>query len=93
MDSGQLLLTIAITITTILVVLTGIQMLFALKELRRAIKKSGNMIWRLDKHQEKEPAKKDHGKKQATIHSVLDKIRILVPSSEAKNKRFFIKEK
>jgi hypothetical protein len=93
MESSQLLLTIAITITTILVVLTGLQLMFVLKELRRALKESKHSIWRPDKHEEKETRHvKDHSKKMVSIHSVLDKIRILAPSHSSKNKKFFIKE-
>lgn len=92
METSQLLLTIAITVTTILVVLTGLQLLFALKELRKALKESKQSIWKLEAKEEKEVKHKGHTKKQATMHSVLDKIRILVPTSTSKNKRFFIKE-
>lgn len=92
MDSSQLLLTVAITITTILVVLTGLQLLFAVKELRQAIKATGNMIWKLDRPQEKEVRHKSHPKKQATLHAVLDKIRFLAPNQGNRSKKFFIKD-
>ncbi len=93
MESSQLLLTIAITITTILVVLTGLQLMFVLKELRRALKDSKKAIWKFEEKSEDKTVKHAHHKKPATMHAVLDKIRILVPSDDTKNKRFFIKEK
>lgn len=94
MESSQLLLTIAITITTILVVITGLQLMFVLKELRKALKESKHAIWKIDKHEEKQLKHgKEHHRKSITIHSVLDKIRILSPSQTSGSKKFFIKEK
>lgn len=44
MDSTQFLLTIVLTVTTILLVVVGIQLIFVLKELRKALKKINVII-------------------------------------------------
>lgn len=44
MDSTQLLLTVVLTITTILLVVVGIQLVFVLKELRKTLQKVNFII-------------------------------------------------
>lgn len=44
MDTTQLLLTITLTITTILLVVIGIQLIFVLRELRKSLKKVNGVI-------------------------------------------------
>ncbi len=44
MDTTQLLLTVVLTVTTILLVIIGIQLIFVLKELRTTIKKVNGII-------------------------------------------------
>lgn len=95
MDAPQFLLIVAITITTILVVITGLQLIFVLRELRTAIKKNGHLLIHLEKKEDKveKTKEKKYQKKPTTLHSILGKIRILTPSHSSKNKRFFIKDK
>lgn len=88
-----MLLIVAITVTTILVVVTGLQLIFVLRELRAAIKKNGHVVSFDKKEAKDEKAKeKKYQKKPSTLHSIIGKIRLLAPSSSHKNKRFFIKE-
>lgn len=95
MDAPQFLLIVAITVTTILVVVTGLQLIFVLKELRTAIQKNGHLLTNLDKKEVKEEKAKEkkYQKKLSTLHSILGKIKLLAPSHSSKNKRFFIKER
>lgn len=44
MDTTQLLLTVVLTVTTILLVVVGIQLIFVLKELRKTLKKVNAII-------------------------------------------------
>jgi len=43
MDTTQLLLTVVLTVTTILLVIIGIQLIFVLKELRRVLKRANQL--------------------------------------------------
>lgn len=49
MDSTQLLLTVVLTVTTILLVVIGIQLVFVLKELRKTLKKVNEIISNFEK--------------------------------------------
>ncbi|OGK09252.1 hypothetical protein A2767_06945 [Candidatus Roizmanbacteria bacterium RIFCSPHIGHO2_01_FULL_35_10] len=49
MDSTQLLLTVVLTVTTILLVVIGIQLVFVLKELRKTLKKVNDIIENFEK--------------------------------------------
>jgi len=95
MDITQVLLIIALSITTILVVAVGLQLISTLKDFRRALKKTSNFIGDLEKR-EKKPAGKTEKtaslKKNISVHSIIDKIRILAPQNESKRKKFFIKD-
>jgi hypothetical protein len=44
MDTTQLLLTVVLTVTTILLVVIGIQLVFLLKEVRKTVKKVNGII-------------------------------------------------
>lgn len=44
MDSTQLLLTIVLSLSTILLIVIGLQLIFLLKELRQAIKNANKII-------------------------------------------------
>jgi hypothetical protein len=44
MDTTQLLLTVVLTVTTILLVVVGIQLVFLLKEVRKTVKKVNGII-------------------------------------------------
>lgn len=44
MDTTQLLLTIILTVSTIFVVIIGIQLILILKELRKSLKKVNNIV-------------------------------------------------
>jgi len=96
MDTNQLLIIIIITITTILMTIVGIQLIFLLKELRKTIKKIGDdfdilkeEVKEKNDHQEK----KLNNKKYLTIHSLLNKISFFSPKSPAKTKKLFVKDK
>ena len=49
MDTTQLLLTVVLTLTTVLLVVVGIQLVFVLKELRRALQKINGIIDNFEK--------------------------------------------
>jgi len=49
MDSTQLLLTVVLTVTTVLLVVVGIQLIFVLKELRKTLKKVNGIIENFEK--------------------------------------------
>lgn len=49
MDTTQLLLTVVLTITTILLVVVGIQLIFVLKELRAFLKKINGIVEAFEK--------------------------------------------
>lgn len=49
MDSTQLLLTVVLSVTTVLLVFIGIQLVFVLRELRKALKKVNNIIDNFEK--------------------------------------------
>jgi hypothetical protein len=44
MDTTQLLLTVVLTVTTILLVIVGIQLIFVLRDLRKTIRKINGII-------------------------------------------------
>jgi len=96
MEINQLLITVALTVTTLLVVAVGLQLIFALKELRTAIKKAGILIDDLEKEEMKFTQDKTKDKtlvkKHLALHSILDKMRILTPRHTAKTKKVFTKD-
>lgn len=49
MDTTQLLLTVALTVTTALLIVVGIQLIFVLKELRRILNKVNGVIENFEK--------------------------------------------
>lgn len=49
MDPTQLLLSVVLTVSTILLVIVGVQLIFVLKELRTAIKKINGIIASFEK--------------------------------------------
>lgn len=49
MDSTQLLLSVVLTVTTVLLVVVGIQLVFVLKELRKTLKKVNEIIENFEK--------------------------------------------
>lgn len=49
MDTTQVLLTVVLTITTIILVIVGIQLIFVLKELRKTLKTVNGIIDGLEK--------------------------------------------
>ncbi|MCL4364328.1 hypothetical protein M1328_03755 [Patescibacteria group bacterium] len=97
MDTTQLLLTVVLSVTTVLMIVVGLQLTFVLKELRKTIRKIGvfvDEIEEVESNKEASSQKKQqvHHKKMA-LHSILDKIRVLSPNLSLKTKRFFIKDK
>ena len=49
MDATQLLLTVVLTVTTVLLIVVGIQLIFVLKELRKTLKKVNGIIENFEK--------------------------------------------
>jgi len=49
MDTTQLLLTVVLTITTIFLVIVGIQLIFILRDFRRLLKKVNSIVDELEK--------------------------------------------
>ena len=49
MDTTQLLLTVVLTVTTILLVVVGIQLIFILKDFRKLLKRVNNIVDQLEK--------------------------------------------
>jgi len=49
METTQLLLTIVLTITTILLIVIGIQLIFILKDIRKLLKKVNNIVDEMEK--------------------------------------------
>ena len=49
MDTTQLLLSVVLTVTTILLIVVGIQLIFILKDLRQLLKKVNNIVDDLEK--------------------------------------------
>ena len=97
MDTPQFLLTAVLTITTVLFVIIGLQLVFVLKEIRSTVKKIGIFVQDLEDVETKKevsPEKKQLiKKKHLALHSIIDKMRILSPSLSLKTKKFFVKEK
>lgn len=93
MDSIQLLLIAVLIITTILMIVVGMQLILTLNEIRKTFKKTNNFKpEKINKHEIK--IKKSFDKrKYSGIHSVIDKIRILSPGSHIKRKKFFVKDR
>ncbi len=57
MDSTQLLLTVVLTVTTVLLVVVGIQLVFVLKEVRKTLQKVNGIV----EHFEKVGVSVEHG--------------------------------
>lgn len=97
MDTTQLLLTIILTITTVLSVVIGLQLIFVLREIRLTVKKIGTFVEELEEIESKKdfnPEKKQLiKKKHLALHTIIDKIRILSPNLSLKTKKFFVKER
>jgi len=92
MDNIQLLLIAILIITTILMIVVGMQLILTLSEIRKTFKTNGLRLEKVNKHEinaKKIPDKK----KYSGIHSIIDKIRILSPESHIKRKKFFVKDK
>lgn len=80
MDTTQFLLSIILTISTLILVVVGIQLIFILKELRKTIKKVRESLDE-DLHSATNETKNVHIKKRlhekrhATVHTILEKIK------------------
>jgi len=92
MDTTQFFLSIILTITTILLIIIGVQLIFILKELKKTIKKTGKFV--IDSEIVTASDKKDHHqkkqfveKKHSSFYSLLQKIKILSPPNP-KTKKF-----
>ncbi len=97
MDTTQLLLTIVLTVTTVLMVVIGLQLIFVLREIRKTIKKIGVFVDEIEEVESKKEVpnqkKQQLQKKHLALHSILDKIKFLSPSLSMKSKKFFVKER
>lgn len=49
MDTTQLLLTVVLTVTTVLLVVVGIQLIFVLKEIRKTLQKVNGIVENFEK--------------------------------------------
>lgn len=94
MDQTEIITIIIITITTILMIAIGIQLISLIRDLRKTIKK---IYYSLDEEDLKKiPHKtgdKKTNKKVLIINSILDKIKVLTPDLRNKPKKVFVKEK
>ena len=91
MDSIQLLLVAILIITTILMIVVGMQLILTLGEIRKTFKKTYNSKpEKINKHQTN-IKKAFNKKKYSGMHSIIDKIRILSPISRINRKKFFYK--
>ena len=88
MDFTQLLLNLALTITTILIVIVGLHLVFVLRTLRNMIKTDSYRNQERDKSLDKIVIKK-----HSALHSIINKVRFLSPQHNARTKKFFIKDK
>lgn len=97
MDTTQFLLTVILTVTTLLMVIIGIQLIFVLKELRKTIKKISIFVDDIEEAELKndlpDHKKQTIRKKGAVLHSLMDRIKFLSPNISLKTKKFFVKEK
>lgn len=87
MDTTQLLLSTAVTITTVLLIIVSLQLISLLKQLKSNIK-NDHVVKKL----ESPPAggKKDKAiKKKVNLTSLLEKIKILTPHNHSSKKKFF----
>ncbi len=94
MDTPQLYLIIILTITTALITIIGIQLIFVLKKSRKAIEKIIEFVdnfEELEKNQEEPTTKVE--KKISTIKAVIDKIKSISPSFYQKTKKIFKNKK
>ena len=90
MDSIQLLLIAVLIITTILMIVVGMQLIITLNEIRKTF--NGLKPEKANKH-ETNIKKSFNKRKYSGIHSIIDKIRILSPVSHSKRKKIFVKDK
>jgi len=90
MDTIQLLLIIILTITTILMIVVGVQLIVTLKEIRKSLLQT-----KKDHKLDNKQTQKDntHKKNHLSIHAVMGRINSLSPKLNEKNKKFFIKAK
>jgi hypothetical protein len=79
-------------ITTILMIVVGIQLVSTLNEIRKSLKTTNNL--KPDKTNKHQTDIRKHSDKRnySGIHSVIDKIRVLSPATQ-KRKKFFVKDR
>jgi len=93
MDSIQLLLIAVLIITTILMIVVGMQLIITLNEIRKTFKKTNDLKPEKANKHETNIKKSFNKRKYSGIHSIIDKIRILSPVSHSKRKKIFVKDK
>lgn len=76
MIENQILITITITTTTLLTLISGLQLIFLIKEIRKKIKNADIKIETKEKNQEK-TKKLSFIKKKPDIYSIINKISII----------------
>lgn len=95
MDQTEIITLIILTITTVLMIFIGVQLISLIKELRKTIKKISHSLddENFEKNNKKIHHKKNNHKKLLVINSILDKIKVLSPNLQNKSKKIFLKEK
>lgn len=90
MDTTQFLLSTAVTITTILLIIVGIQLISLLKQLKSYPKNDYIIKKQSPLRQSADGEKKDREiKKKVNLTSLLEKIKILTPHKNFPKKKFF----
>ena len=92
MDSIQLLLIAILIITTILMIVVGIQLISTLSEIRKTVKINSMKPEKINRH-EVNIKKNSDKKRYSGMHSIIDKMRILSPVLHSKRKKFFVKDR
>lgn len=91
MTNYQILIIAIITITTIITITVGVQLVFLLKDLRKTLKKANYLI---DFHKEKNLNQKTiFERKRRNIYEILNKINILSLSLKRDKKSVDLKKK
>ena len=84
MDTTQLLLSTAVTITTILLIIVGVQLISLLKQLKKDHIKEGNPVIK-----SQEVKKEKHAKKRINLTTLLEKMKSRISHIDSPKKKFF----
>lgn len=89
MDTTQLLLSTAVTITTILLIIVSVQLISLLKQLKKDHVKEGDSV---NKKPENPPAggkKEKHAKKRINLTTLLERMKFHIIHMDSPKKKFF----